>query len=155
MRSLEGGDVARLEKREGVLLFGRSAHALAHDGRCHCVKAPPHDVGYRDDEPESGQSRPPWAPTHAPSLAGEVDFLLGFYEEQKALRADIAKIKRSMAPSGMAWVCWRKGNRTDLSRDVIHAMAEDLGLETVSSVSIDEDWSALKLMFPKAQRGKR
>ena len=33
----------------------------------------------------------------------------------------------------------------DLSRDVIHALAPKHGLDTVSQIAIDEDWSALRL----------
>jgi hypothetical protein len=33
----------------------------------------------------------------------------------------------------------------DLSRDVIHAAAPGFGLDTVSQIAIDADWSALRL----------
>jgi hypothetical protein len=33
----------------------------------------------------------------------------------------------------------------DLSRDVIRALAPGHGLDTVSQIAIDEDWSALRL----------
>jgi len=33
----------------------------------------------------------------------------------------------------------------DLSRDGIRAWAPSLGLDTVSQIAIDEDWSALRL----------
>ena len=32
----------------------------------------------------------------------------------------------------------------DLSRDIIHALAPKHGLDTVSQIAIDEDWSALR-----------
>jgi hypothetical protein len=33
----------------------------------------------------------------------------------------------------------------DLSRDIIHSLAPGYGLDTVSQIAIDEDWSALRL----------
>jgi hypothetical protein len=86
------------------------------------------------------------------SFRGEFDFVLGFYESQKALEADLAKARKALTPSGMAWVCWRKGGVTELSRETIWAAGEKAGLESVASCAIDDAWSALKLMFPKSQR---
>jgi hypothetical protein len=86
------------------------------------------------------------------SFRGEFDFILGFYESKKTLEADLAKIRKTLTPSGMAWVCWRKGGVTELSREVIWASGEAVGLESVASCAIDDAWSALKLMFPKSQR---
>jgi len=84
---------------------------------------------------------------------GDFDFILGFYESQKELKGDLPKIKRALAKkTGMAWVCWRKGNITDLSRDGIRSLVEGTGLDTVASCSINDDWSSLKLMYPKAER---
>jgi len=80
------------------------------------------------------------------------DFVLGFYEAAKVLTTDLPRIRKALQPSGMAWVCWKKGNVTDLSRDSIAAAAEKAGLEGVASCSIDDSWSALKLMYPKDQR---
>src|SRR5436309_1227485 len=85
-------------------------------------------------------------------LSGEFDFLLGFYDSSKKLEADLSKIPKSLSKSGMAWVCWKKGNVTDLTRDSIWRLAKSAGLEGVSSCAIDNHWSALKLMFPKDRR---
>ena len=85
-------------------------------------------------------------------LSGEFDFLLGFYDSSEKLNADLSQVSKSLSKSGMAWVCWKKGNVTDLSRDTIWRMAKSAGLEGVSSCAIDNDWSALKLMFPKDKR---
>jgi hypothetical protein len=86
------------------------------------------------------------------SFRGEFDFVLGFYESKKALAIDLAKIRKALAPSGMAWVCWKKGGVTELDRETIWSSGEAAGLESVSSCAIDDSWSAMKLMFPKSQR---
>ena len=85
-------------------------------------------------------------------LSGEFDFLLGFYDSSEKLKIDLSKISKSLSKSGIAWVCWQKGNVTDLSRDSIWRLAQGAGLVGVSSCSIDKNWSALKLMFPKDKR---
>ena len=85
-------------------------------------------------------------------FSGEFDFLLGFYDSSEKIKADLGKVSKSLSKSGMAWVCWKKGNVTDLSRDSIWRLAQGAGLVGVSSCSIDKNWSALKLMFPKDKR---
>jgi hypothetical protein len=89
----------------------------------------------------------------ATRLAGEpFDLVQAFYEDQRSLKADLPKLKKAIHSSGKIWVCWRKGNVTDLSRDSIWAIGNEVGLESVASVAIDDDWSALKLMFAKSKR---
>jgi hypothetical protein len=86
-------------------------------------------------------------------LAGEpFDIVQGFYGTQRALKADIAKLKKAIHPGGKIWICWKKGNVTDLSRDSIWAIGDKAGLASVASCAIDDEWSALKLMLPKSQR---
>jgi len=85
-------------------------------------------------------------------LSGEFDFSLGFYDSAQKLKADLSKIQKNLSQSGMAWVCWQKGNVIDLSRDSIWRLAQRAGLTGVSSCAIDKNWSALKLMFSKDER---
>ena len=86
-------------------------------------------------------------------LAGKpFDLVQAFYEDQKSLKADLPKLKKAIHRMGKIWICWRKGNLTDLNRDAIWAIGEKVGLDSVASIAVDEDWSALKLMFPKALR---
>ncbi len=86
-------------------------------------------------------------------LAGEpFDLIQGFYQDQKTLKADLRKIRKSIQPLGKVWICWRKGNVTDLSRNIIHQLAETARLDSVVECAIDEEWSAMKLMLPKLER---
>jgi hypothetical protein len=53
-------------------------------------------------------------------LAGEsFDLVQAFYEDQRTLKVDLPKLKKAIHPMGKIWVCWRKGNVTDLNRDSI------------------------------------
>jgi hypothetical protein len=45
------------------------------------------------------------------------------------------------------WVSYFKGTaktKTDINRDSLHAYARSIGLEGVSLISIDDDWSAMR-----------
>jgi hypothetical protein len=48
----------------------------------------------------------------------------------------------------MLWVSYHKGTskvKTDINRDTINAYANSLCLQGVAIISIDDDWSALRL----------
>src|SRR6266536_609657 len=60
-------------------------------------------------------------------FSGKVDFILGFYESAKELKNDLSKIPKILVKNGIAWICWRKGNVTDLHRDSIWSLAKDAG----------------------------
>jgi hypothetical protein len=52
------------------------------------------------------------------------------------------------ALGGILWLAYPKltsGLAADLSRDIIHELAPEYGLDTVSQIAIDGDWSALRL----------
>lgn len=85
-------------------------------------------------------------------LKGEFDFLIGFYSTEKDLKAALTLAKKLLKNAGMIWVCWQKGNITELNRDLIAKISEVKGLETVSAVSMNDVWSGLKLMYPKNMR---
>jgi hypothetical protein len=53
-----------------------------------------------------------------------------------------------MPKTAILWVAYPKLTSklaADLSRDVIHKLAPKHGLDTVSQIAIDDDWSALRL----------
>jgi hypothetical protein len=81
-----------------------------------------------------------------------MDCAVGFYISTKSVQSDFAKISRKMKPSGFAWICWRKARATALDRNSIVEFGQAVGLESVSSCSVNDDWSALKFMFPKTLR---
>lgn len=77
-----------------------------------------------------------------------VDAIQVFVENRAELEAQLPRLKELMAPKGMIWVTYHKGTsrvKTDIHRDSINAYAKSLGLEGVAMISVDEDWSALRL----------
>jgi hypothetical protein len=78
----------------------------------------------------------------------KADVALLFARNRKSLEAGLAPLLKSLKPEAILWVAYPKLTSTlagDLSRDVIHAWAPSHGLDTVSQIAIDNDWSALRL----------
>jgi hypothetical protein len=80
------------------------------------------------------------------ALEGTFDFIHVFATERQQLVEEGPKWRGALAPNGLLWVSYPKGKavKTDLNRDVVRVALQQVGLETVSQVSIDEVWSALR-----------
>ena len=63
--------------------------------------------------------------------------------------------RKSIVSNGMIWVSWPQKSAkvpTDVTEDVIRAMALQKGLVDVKICAVDETWSGLKLVIPNALR---
>lgn len=74
-------------------------------------------------------------------------------------RADLAKRLKSLrgrlAQDGFVWVSWPKrssGVATDITEDVIRAVALPLGFVDIKVCAVNEVWSGLKLVIRKSER---
>jgi agmatine/peptidylarginine deiminase len=77
-----------------------------------------------------------------------VEVIQVFVVNRTELEAKLTRLKELLAPKGMLWVTYHKGTskvKTDINRDTINAYAASLGLQGVAMISIDDDWSALRL----------
>ena len=78
-----------------------------------------------------------------------------FATQAKALGAELKKLRPLIAPDGMVWVSWpRKAAKveTDITEDVIRAIALPMGFVDVKVCAVDETWSGLKLVIRKELR---
>jgi 3-hydroxyisobutyrate dehydrogenase-like beta-hydroxyacid dehydrogenase len=78
----------------------------------------------------------------------QADVVLLFVPDRKQLDKALPPVLKKMAPTAIFWLAYPKLTSSlagDLSRDVIHALAPKHGLDTVSQIAIDADWSALRL----------
>jgi hypothetical protein len=78
----------------------------------------------------------------------KADVVLLFAPNRAGLDAKLPGVLKQMPSAAILWVAYPKLSSklaSDLSRDIIHALAPDHGLDTVSQIAIDEDWSALRL----------
>lgn len=85
---------------------------------------------------------------HLNESSNPVDIIQLFVKSQKELEEFLPKLKSSLKPGGMIWVTYTKKTSKlagDIHRDTINAYAKSLGMEGIAIISIDEDWSALRL----------
>lgn len=109
------------------------------------------------------------APRHFDALVGELpggvtvlralrpplDLLVQFATVRRELERRVPKLRDAVFPDGVAWVAWPRrssGVATDVTEDVVRDLALAGGLVDVEVCAIDETWSGLKLVVPKAQR---
>lgn len=89
----------------------------------------------------------------APSAGLEAAHI--FVEARAVLERELPKLRDCLAPAGFLWVSWPKrasGRATDITEDVIRAVALPTGLVDVKVCAVDEVWSGLKLMIRREAR---
>ena len=80
--------------------------------------------------------------------ASEVDFILAYIADRKELEKHLDELKKRLKPRGLLWIAYHKGTskiKTDINRDTINGYAHTLGLEGIAMISMDDDWSALRM----------
>jgi hypothetical protein len=78
----------------------------------------------------------------------KADVVVLFAANRAQLEGKLPGLLPKLGASSILWVAYPKLTSVladDLSRDVIHAWAPSLGLDTVSQIAIDDDWSAMRL----------
>src|SRR5881275_1997937 len=77
------------------------------------------------------------------------EFIHVFAKERTNLEKHLKQLRRTVADTGTVWVSWPKkssGVTSDVTEDVIRAIALPLGFVDVKVCAVDEIWSGLKLM---------
>ncbi len=85
----------------------------------------------------------------AATLQGKVSFIQFFTVARVELEQKILALLRVLEPAGMIWVSWPKkasGVPTDITEDVVRAVALPTGLVDVKVAAVDDVWSGLKLV---------
>jgi hypothetical protein len=78
------------------------------------------------------------------------DVILFFTKDRMELEQSIVSLRRHLDPAGGLWIAWpKKASKvlTDLTEDVIRAIALRSGLVDNKVCAIDATWSGLRLMF--------
>jgi hypothetical protein len=84
-------------------------------------------------------------------VAGDHDYIHIFSKSRAELEYEISRLGKQIVPNGMIWVSWPKkasGVATDITEDVVRAIALKNGLVDVKVCAVDETWSGLKLVIP-------
>jgi hypothetical protein len=85
----------------------------------------------------------------------QADIVIAFFNDAAALDRDIASLSQTITPNGSLWIAWPRraaGHRSDITDNVVRAAVLPLGLVDVKVAALDDDWSALKMMWRKKLR---
>ena len=83
----------------------------------------------------------------------DADIVLVFASNRDRFDAHLRSLSTRLLLKAILWLAYPKLTSKlagDLNRDVIREVAPDYGLDTVSQIAIDEDWSALRLKRVKS-----
>jgi hypothetical protein len=120
---------------------------IADGARVAIVGAP---AGYR------GLLEPlPARVTFVDAIDERCDLVHLFTTERATLAAALADYRKRLAPDAVVWASWpKKASKmaTDITEDVIRAVALPLGFVDVKVCAVDETWSGLKLVVRRALR---
>ena len=78
-----------------------------------------------------------------------------FSTKRSDLQKKLVTLRKHLADDGTLWVSWPKksaGVPTDVTEDVIRAVALPLGFVDIKVCAVDETWSGLKLMVRRTNR---
>ena len=79
---------------------------------------------------------------------GPFDVILMFALNRKELEQYLPAAKERLGEKGSLWIAYLKqtaSKATDINRDSINAYAKENGITAVAMISIDGDWSGLRL----------
>jgi hypothetical protein len=85
------------------------------------------------------------------------NFVHIFTKSRSELEKRLAVLREKVADAGTVWVSWPKrssGVPTDVTEDMVRAVALPLGFVDVKVCAIDEIWSGLKLVIRREQRNR-
>ncbi|MBO6763567.1 DUF3052 domain-containing protein [Maricaulis sp.] len=84
-----------------------------------------------------------------------LDFVHYFTKVRAEFETDLPRLRAAIRPDGMIWVSWpKKASKvaTDMTEDVIRAVALPIDLVDVKVCAVTDVWSGLKLMIPRDKR---
>ena len=79
-----------------------------------------------------------------------------FATERAVMTAALIQLRPLLAPNGIVWLSWpKKASKvpTDITEDVIRAVALPMGYVDVKVCAVDAVWSGLKLVIRVSERG--
>ncbi len=88
-------------------------------------------------------------------LTSSASFVHLFATDRAELEKRLSVLRTTLDDAGVLWVSWPKKAakvRTDITEDVIRAVALPLGFVDVKVCAVDETWSGLKLMIRRENR---
>jgi len=93
--------------------------------------------------------------TLARAVSGRVDIIHLFTKSVNELAAKLRRYRSKMRDDAAVWVSWPKKTSkvpTDITEDVIRAVALPMGFVDIKVCAVDEVWSGLKLVIRREER---
>ena len=87
----------------------------------------------------------------------KAEVVISFFETAAALLCDSPPIARSLAPTSALWVAWPRragGHESDVTEQLIRDVLLPIGIVDVKVAALDRDWSGLKFVWRREDRGK-
>jgi hypothetical protein len=99
----------------------------------------------------------PTGATVQTSLAGKapLDVVIQFVTKRAVFEAQLAKIRKRMAPACGVWIAWPKAASklpTEVTEHVVREVALPTGLVDNKVCAIDDTWSGLRLVIRRELR---
>ncbi len=88
-------------------------------------------------------------------VRGPLDLIVFFTTRRAELERRIEGLRDALVPDGALWIAWPKrasGVVTDVTEDVVRAIALPLGLVDNKVAAIDDTWSGLRLVIRRELR---
>jgi hypothetical protein len=82
--------------------------------------------------------------------AQPVDVAISFFRAAAELAPRLPALGAAIRPTGAAWIAWPRragGHTSDITDNVVRDAVLPLGLVDVKVAAVDEDWSALKIVW--------
>jgi hypothetical protein len=86
---------------------------------------------------------------------GSADVIVSFHTRRADLERRLPTLRRTMTPAAGLWIAWpKKASKvaTDITEDVVRAIALPTGLVDNKVCAIDATWSGLRLVIRLEQR---
>jgi hypothetical protein len=99
---------------------------------------------------------PPDAEAEVPA-GSTADVVVAFVHAAAEIPPILHRYERAIFPAGALWIAWPRragGHTSDVTDTVVREAALARSLVDVKVAAIDEDWSALKLVWRTSARGK-
>ena len=115
-------------------------------------------VGAPDDFEETLGAMPAVAMQAGLAGAAPLDVIVLFVRRRAELEKKLPQVRKRMADDAGFWVAWPKkasGVATDMTEDVVRAVALPTGLVDNKVCAIDETWSGLRLVIRLTERAKK
>ena len=88
-------------------------------------------------------------------ISSLANVVVAFFNDATSLERSIDELSSSITIDGALWIAWPRraaGHTSDITDNVVRNILLPLGLVDVKVSAIDEDWSALKMVWRKELR---